>query len=431
MPSFRGVGSVAETAVVLTPITPGLPTGWQPGDEAILATVVSQFGGGTTYTASDPLGWTSLGEVYATGFANSRAPRVRLARRRLQTGDTAPLVQMTGGSGGTVGSHILVAAIFAVSSAADAAPTLSSGSIGDTASVSATGVTTPAANCLVVAVAGTGDDNTISAHACTDPSSLSEALDNVTTTGGDAAISIAHATRTTAGATGNYTATYAAADPWGAFVLAFAPPGQTVAVGQASETATALSVTARKARAVGLVAEVDSAHPVSAAKARAVGIVAESDAAQPVTVRKTLSVGVAVETDAAQLFTPRKTLAVGLVSGTDAALPVVAVKARALGIASDVETAHPVGARKTVAVGMASDAAVALALTSRKTVHIGITAETDAALPLGVSLEDVVRITRQFDSEPSAAGAATGRSPHTYRGRVTGLWFRSTPRKGE
>jgi len=93
--------------------------------------------------------------------------------------------------------------------------------------MSVTGITTGAANSMVVLIDGYADNNTASAiTTATDPATFTD-IYNETTTGEDGSMHIAYAIRTAAGATGtitlNYSAAFTGGDQDGVVVLSLAP----------------------------------------------------------------------------------------------------------------------------------------------------------------------------------------------------------------
>lgn len=148
--------------------------------------------------------------------------------------------------------------------------------------------------------------------------------------------------------------------------------GTTVAVGLASETDSALSVTVVNPRSY------------------AVGLVSETDSALALTVAKTVSVSLASETDSALTITPQIggdiTVPVGLASEINAALGITAINPRsyAVGQASETDTALSVSVFNGVVIGQAVETDSALAITPYKVVSVGVSSETDTALSLSV-----------------------------------------------
>lgn len=89
---------------------------------------------------------------------------------------------------------------------------------------------------------------------------------------------------------------------WDEILLDEAGTGQTIAVGQATETDAAQAVARSKARAVGLASETDAAQALASRKALAVGMASEANAARQILVggqAQVVAVGQATEADAA------------------------------------------------------------------------------------------------------------------------------------
>lgn len=223
-PAYVAVGASVQTGVVDSAVSPPLPTGWAAGQTAMLIAATSNFGNDSIApTPVNPPGWNLGFEGHATGFANTRNPRMRIFKRVLQAGDTAPAISMTGGSNpDATGSEHLLAFIFTVS---DVVSVLAgTGATGDTSAVSAPGVTTTLSNSLVAGIVATGNSVTASAHSTTSPGALTERADYVHASRVSAAV--ATGAKVTPAATGNYTATLSSNTPWVAVMLRFegAPP---------------------------------------------------------------------------------------------------------------------------------------------------------------------------------------------------------------
>ncbi len=155
------------------------------------------------------------------------------------------------------------------------------------------------------------------------------------------------------------------------------------APGVSSETSTALPITASKAKVAGIAAATDAALPLGAEKSKAVGLATAAGAALPLGTEKSRAVGVAAEMDTA-LPLSGVTPTLGLAQESDAALPVTADKSKAIGIASEAASALSVVGDKRKSVGVASDGAVSLPVRSTKEKAVGIAAEVDSALPLSM-----------------------------------------------
>jgi hypothetical protein len=95
--------------------------------------------------------------------------------------------------------------------------------LADASTVTGLGITTVSANAAVVLFAQANNDITHSSWAATNPSSPNEILDFNTNTGDDATVAAAWALRTTAGATGNATATLSSSQRNGGLLIALKP----------------------------------------------------------------------------------------------------------------------------------------------------------------------------------------------------------------
>lgn len=220
-PAYVASGTFVETSVKATNITPGLPAA-STGDFQILHVTATAFGTGNispTIVPPSAADWRPLGsERYASGFTNTRYPRTQLYYRVRQVGDTAPSVQMTGGTNNGTSARI-GARIHAFSSVG--VVRLTQGDVGDTDPITGTGVTTKAASGLVVAFTAMGDGNTVSGQAFAGGgvTSITERSDDVVST--RLGMSMTTGVKTTAGATGNFTVTSSGlTDPWTVLVLA-------------------------------------------------------------------------------------------------------------------------------------------------------------------------------------------------------------------
>ena len=140
----------------------------------------------------------------------------------------------------------------------------------------------------------------------------------------------------------------------------FTDAGQSVNLGLASETDTALSIT-----------------PTPGAASVAIGIATETDTAlsiTPSTGTQSVNLGIATETDTALSITPTPgaaSVAIGQATETDAALSITA------------------SGSATVNLGLASETDTALSITptpGAASVNLGLATETDQALPITVSL---------------------------------------------
>ncbi|GAA0719886.1 hypothetical protein Drose_06180 [Dactylosporangium roseum] len=159
--------------------------------------------------------------------------------------------------------------------------------------------------------------------------------------------------------------------------------GQTVAVGAAVDTGTAVTLNRVKRRAAGQAVEPDTAVAVGRAKRRTVGIAAETDAAATLIRSKRRTVGQATETGTATPAGRVKVRAPGLAAEAATTVPVGRAKARAVGTASDTETARPASRAKRRTVGIAAETDTALAAGGGNSRTISPAAESDTTVAAG------------------------------------------------
>ena len=175
--------------------------------------------------------------------------------------------------------------------------------------------------------------------------------------------------------------------------------GQTISIGQVTETDTAQTITPDKpiTEAVGQSTETDTAQTVTPLKpiTTAVGQATETDSAQAVTADKpqTVAVGQTTETDSAQAIAAVKPggAAVGQAEETDSALAITVVKpvSVAIGQVTETDTAQaisPVSAGQFVSVGQAeeTDTAQAMSVVLPVVQFVNVAYETDVAQPITV-----------------------------------------------
>jgi len=168
--------------------------------------------------------------------------------------------------------------------------------------------------------------------------------------------------------------------------------------------------------AVGQASETDTAHTVTPKKHAAAGQPAETDTALAITGRKIVHLGIATETDTATSIPTGAGTPVGLASETDSAQPVVPLKRAAVGQAQSTEIALPITARKVIAVGMATETDAALGITGAPNVVVlGVAVETDTATHITAIL--------QGPAVGGGSGEGTGRpnDPGLFRITLTTL----------
>lgn len=180
-------------------------------------------------------------------------------------------------------------------------------------------------------------------------------------------------------------------DPFGPFrparrtVVSVPAAGQTVTVGLATESDSALGVGASKTQPVSQPAETDAALALTALKTVNLGLATEAEIAQAASSSKTLAVGLPTETDQALALTAAKALSVGLVTESDVALALTVAKAAQVGLATETDTRLGLKALKEAVLGLASETDEALAVSTGTVVVVGLATEADSALAVGVA----------------------------------------------
>jgi hypothetical protein len=158
--------------------------------------------------------------------------------------------------------------------------------------------------------------------------------------------------------------------------------GQTVNLGIATETDTALAITHPKSKAIGIAGETDTALAIAKAKRKAIGVAGETDTAMPIAPTSIYAVGIAGETDSALAIAHRKLRTLGIALETESAGAIARTKTKTIGIATETDTAIAITHTKRKAIGIASETDTAFALARSKRKAIGIAGETDTALAL-------------------------------------------------
>lgn len=215
----------------------------------------------------------------------------------------------------------------------------------------------------------------------------------------------------------------------GAGVMAALRPstGQTIQLGQPSETESAQTITVRKTAATGQSVEIETSQPPTVRKIVTLGLAVETEIAQPITVpgptvvplglvtetesafgmavRKTVATGQPSETETSQTASVRKTQTVGLATETESALAVTARRQVAVGQPVETETARNVAVRKTAATGQAVETEIALPVTvaGPQTIPLGLVIETETARPLRVIKTETVGLAVETEQGLSIA----------------------------
>jgi hypothetical protein len=201
VPTVRGVGTVAAA---INAVSPGLPTGWQPGDLHILF----------VETSNEPLpamtGWTNVGAgtvQQAGGTITALTIRYRFA----VAGDTAPSVPDAGdhqnaGILGIIGAD--TASPFDVTS-------YTTENVSDT-SVATPGITTLATETLLIGAVATGVDTATGqisgSWTNTSVTGIAARFNNWAIAGNGGGFAVVTGAVSTAGAKNGYTATLLTAD---------------------------------------------------------------------------------------------------------------------------------------------------------------------------------------------------------------------------
>jgi len=165
--------------------------------------------------------------------------------------------------------------------------------------------------------------------------------------------------------------------PVGATELPVVASGQTVAVGQASETDTSFATGRSRARTLLLTTEGDEAPQVKPQRIRSIGLTSDAESAQSVTWAKSRQIGLALETDASQSAIRSKSKGVPQANEGDSALSVTFARSKQTSLALSFEQAQSVRPSKVVVLGIAQSNESVLSLSAP--VAVGVTSEADAA----------------------------------------------------
>lgn len=180
------------------------------------------------------------------------------------------------------------------------------------------------------------------------------------------------------------------ANPWQIFAprsiwIPVSAGGGPTPVTAATETDTALTLSATQIKATGTATETDTAQALAAKQIAATGIALEADVALALTPKQIKAVGVAIETDTALALSPGASNAVGTAAEIDTALALTGKQIRAVGLATETDTALALPLVQAHPVGVATEADVAFALTAVQRMLTGIALETNTALALSGS----------------------------------------------
>jgi hypothetical protein len=209
------------------------------------------------------------------------------------------------------------------------------------------GVTTTVADCLIVQAA-VDDQDTASAHFSgytnSNLSSITERHDAGTTQGNGGGLGIIDGGFSGTGATGNTAFTYSGSGTNNAYhtiALQPAATGQTISVGQVTETDTAQAIAwAPKHRLVNQVTETDTAQVMTRRKSVLVAQVSESDLCQGISPSRRYPVVQVSEVDLAQALIAPKFITVEQVSEVDLAQTILHGQIISVAQVSEVDTAQ-------------------------------------------------------------------------------------------
>ena len=235
--TYAGAGTL--TASVGPDITPPLYASWAANDIDLLLVLVRDVDDAITVT-----GWTLIGSAWD----RSTVARYWLFGRRLQSGDTAPLVDKTGSAGDTFAMHFAFRGCITSGTAWE---TVGATATGTTDPATLTGITTASVDNMIVALLGGEDNNngavTITA---TSPAAYTEVYAE-SATGADGMLCMGYEIRSgAAGATGNVSVDFDTAVPvgWGGLVIALKPVSSTVTYLAITETAQFAEAPTKKAK---------------------------------------------------------------------------------------------------------------------------------------------------------------------------------------
>lgn len=266
MPIPTIVGVSASAASGAGAVTPAFPSGYTATTNDVAVTFIECH---TTDTITPPSGWA---QIQASNVSTGTAPtKLTAIWRRIQSGDTAPQIA-------DAGDHMVARMIIIRGCVTSGNPwdfaTASSETTADT-SVSIAAGTTLGVNRLIMAAFSTGQDtaSTAGATSWTNVSlgSVTEQMDNWTSSGTGGGFSMATGTKAATGSTGTTTATLSLTANFKAqLLIAFIGAPISASVGQVVETNTARPVTALKPNQA-YVAEVvwyneDSTQPLTVSK---------------------------------------------------------------------------------------------------------------------------------------------------------------------
>jgi hypothetical protein len=190
-----------------------------------------------------------------------------------------------------------------------------------------------------------------------------------------------------------------------AFSLELPSSGQTVSPGLASESDTALAVTAIKSATVGLSSETDIGLAASALRSYPIGLSSEADSGFAIAAAKARAAGLALEADTALAVGRLKELELGLSSESDTAFGVTVARQLAAGLAVETDSALAVGRLKELALGLALESDLALGVTSGVIQAVGLALESDTALAISIRRQLAAGLAIETDTALAATVA--------------------------
>lgn len=160
------------------------------------------------------------------------------------------------------------------------------------------------------------------------------------------------------------------------------PLGHTTALGSATETDSASSITRKKSLALGRAAETDSASALVRRKSTALQRATELDTGATLGRAKAAQLGRAAEVDSVAALVRSKALTAGRATETNSAGALARSKATALGRAQEANTATSLVRLKTLGLGRGVETDTAAGVRHGTTITLGRAVETSSAAAL-------------------------------------------------
>jgi len=191
------------------------------------------------------------------------------------------------------------------------------------------------------------------------------------------------------------------------------------AVGRPSEADSAFVITRQKIRTLGLTtetdrtfriptplgrpSETDTAQAINRIKIRILGLTTSGNATFAVGRQKTKTLGLITETDTAQTSSRVKTKILGLATSSNTVQPISRVKTRTLGLVTETDVAQTITRRKIKILGLVTetDSTFAISVGGSHTITLGLTTETDLAQPITRRKIRAVGLATEVDSLPA------------------------------